>query len=211
MKFFSTLLLGLVAAVIGASIQQRTWRHRALVELREKEHAEARKAVEELSQALDLRLEAQRKYTNLAMLGKLTDNEVDAFKKATTIWMGGFSTNKSKIYHSFGKPVVIEFERAVQEPLQYASAIISLGRRLGIKNLCSRDRDLFLNSDHKLSIIQYDIYRFLNELNDRISNGEIGRTKAINNLNEDDISMISRSYLVRRLLGIEGNIVRTYW
>jgi|GEM_PF-3558724 len=210
MKFFSTLLLGLVAAVIGASIQQRTWRHRALVELKEKEHSEARKAVEELSQALDLRLEAQRTYTSLAMNDKLTDDDIGSFKKATTAWMGGFSTNKSKIYHSFGRSAVLDFERYIQEPLQYASAIVSLGLRHGVDNLCTRDRLLFQSSEYKLNIIQYEIYKFLNELNDRIANGEIGRTRAINNLSENDYSMVSRIYLVRRLLGIEGNISRTY-
>jgi len=210
-NFLSTLLLGLIAAVIGATIQQRTWRHRSLVELKEKEHGEARQAVEHLSQALDQRLDAQRTYTNLVMNGNITSADVDAYRKATTVWMASFSSNKSKIYHSFGKMVVEDFERNVQNPLQYASAIVSLGRRLGAERLCTRDRKLFLASDQKLGFVQYGIYKFLNELNDRISNGEIGRTKAINNLNENDASMISRIYLIRRLLGIEGNIRRTYW
>lgn len=209
--FFSTLFLGLVAAVIGATIQQRTWRHRALVDLREKERSEARQAVVELSQALDQRLEAQRAYTNQVMNGEISSDELVAYKKATTAWMGSFSSNKSKIYHSFGRETVEDFERDVQNQLQYASAIVSLGRILGVNKLGTRDRNRFLNSEQKLSVIQYEIYRFLNQLNDRISSGQIGRTKAINNIDGQDASMISRLYLVRRLLGIEGNIRRTYW
>ncbi len=211
LKFLSTLFLGLIAAVIGASIQQRTWRHRALVELREKEYSEARQAVEDLSASLDKRLEAQRTFTNLALSGSLTDDAKEEYKKATATWMGSFSTNKSKIYHSFGKSSVETFETQIQHSLQYASAIVSLGAKLGTENLCTRDRNEYLSSEQKLSVIQYDVYRFLNELNDRIASGDIGRTKAINNLDENDLSMVSRVYLARRLLGIEGNISRTYW
>lgn len=209
--FFSTLFLGLIAAVIGATIQQRTWQHRSLMELKEKEYTEARKTVEDFSVALELRLSAQQTYTRLVLRDEVTQTDVDAYKKATAVWMGSFSGIKSRIYHSFGRTSVIDFEESIQRSMQYASAVLSLARHPGLDKLCTRDKTLFLGSERKLSIIQHDVYKFLNELNDRISLGDIGRTKAINNLNENDASMISRVYLVRRLLGIEGNIRRTYW
>lgn len=210
-KFISTLLLGLLAAVIGAMIQGRTWRHRSLVELKEKEYNEARKIIEEISSALDRRLSAQRSYTNSVLSGSASNEVVTEYKKATTDWMGNFSSNKSKLHHLFGRDTVLEFEDGIQNKLQYASAIVSLGRREGVDRLCSRDKKLFNQSENKLNFIQHEIYRFLNELNQRVSNGEIGRTRAINNLNENDPTMISRVYLVRRIFGLEGNIRRTYW
>lgn len=209
--FFSTLFLGLIAALIGATIQQRTWRHRSLMELKEKEYIEARKTVEDLSVALELRLSAQHTYTRLVLKGQITPTDIDAYKNATAVWMGSFSGIKSRLYHSFGRTSVIDFEETIQRSMQYASAVVSLGLHPGIDKLCTRDKKLFRGSEIKLSIIQHDVYKFLNELNDRISLGDIGRTKAINNLSENDASMISRVYLVRRLLGIEGNISRTYW
>jgi hypothetical protein len=209
-SFFSTLLLGLVAALITAVLQQRTWRHRSLVELAEKERAEARNAIEGLSEALDRRLEAQRTYTYAVLEGSITQEGVDGFRAATAQWMGGYSTNKSKLYHSFGLDAVIRFEEEVQRPVQRASAIVSLGRRLSPANLSSRDRELFFSSEHRLNIVQYEVYKFLRDLNDCVQNGEIGRTKAFNNLNENDPSMISHLYLIRRLLGIEGNIRQQY-
>lgn len=210
-SFFSTLILGLIAAVIGAAIQQRTWRHRSLEELREKERAEARQAVEVISEALDLRLEAQRTYTERVLTGSVSDDDIKTFKEATTVWMGGYSTNLSRIYHSFGKDTVREFEFRIQDNLQYASAVVRLGRVHGPNNLGTRDRRQFLGSGKKLSLIQHDVHRFLNELNDRISMGQIGRTQEINNLAASNPHMISRLYLIRRLLGMEGNISSTYW
>jgi hypothetical protein len=124
--------------------------------------------------------------------------------------MGGFSSHKSRIYHSFGKSCVYDFEDTVQVALQNASAVVGLGRRYGVDGLCTRDKKLFLGSEIKLNVIQYDIYRFLNRLNEHISKFEIGRSHAINNLNKYDVSMVSRLYLVRKLLGIEGDIRRTY-
>lgn len=210
-SFFSTLFLGLIAAVIGATIQQRTWRHRSLVELKEKEYGEARSAVEALSMALDKRLAAQRTFTHVVVDGEFSCSQVDTYKAATAEWMGEYSTNKSKIYHSFGQSYVYEFEDRVQNALQLTSAIVSLGVRHGVENLSTKDKKLFRSSVRRLNFVQYDIYRFLNELNDRIKNGEIGRSKAINKLAENDLTMISRLYLVRRLFGIEGNIRRAYW
>ncbi|MGJ8623641.1 MAG: hypothetical protein ACSHW1_12780 [Yoonia sp.] len=209
--FFSTLLLGLIAAVIGALIQQRTWRHRSLVELKEKEYSEARKTVEEISRALDNRLTAQRSFTYRALEGKIDDKSREEYRKALSSWMGDFSSNKSKLYHSFGKRTVNEFEDTIQLSLQKASAIVSLGLEHGPNGLCTRDRNSYLKSEDRLNFIQHIIYKFLNELNDRIKNGEVGRTKAINNLSENDLSMLSRLYLIRRLLGMEGNIRSAYW
>ena len=80
----------------------------------------------------------------------------------------------------------------------------------GIDSLCSRDKKLFLGSEFRLSLIQHDIHKFLNELDDRVSNGQIGRTQSINNLSGNDLSMVSRLYLVRRLFGVEGRISRAY-
>lgn len=209
-SFFSTLVLGLIAALIGAAIQQRTWRYRALEELREKERAEARKTVELISEALDQRLHAQRTYTSVVLQGQASMNDVDAFKEATSRWMGGYSSNLSRLYHSFGRSTVIDFENKIQNNLQRASAIISLGRVNGIENLNERDRINFIGSEYRLSLIQREIYLFLNDLNGRISSGKIGRTEAINNLSAGNPSMISNVYLVRRLFGMEGNISQAY-
>jgi len=210
-SFLSTLILGLIAALIGAMIQQRTWRHRSMVELAENDREEARQAIEALSSALDKRLEAQRAFTNRVMNGSAAPEDVSAYKSATTAWMGEYSTNKSRLYHSFGMDIAVQFEREIQKPIQSASAVVGLGWRLGVNRLCSRDRDLFLKSEVRLSVIQYDVFKFLNELNDRVSHGQIGRSKAINNLDENNPEMISHLYLIRRLLGIEGNIRRAYW
>jgi len=210
-SFFSTLLLGLIAAVIGATIQQRTWRHRSLVELSEKEYTEAKKTVEDISRALDQRLGAQREFTIKALEGAIDDDDRNKYKQALSAWMGEFSSNKSKLYHSFGRNTVYDFEEELQHSLQYASSIVSLGLKYGPERLSTRHRMLYLGSELKLNVIQHQVYKFLNELNDRIKNGEIGRTRAINNLSENDLSMISKLYLIRRLLGMEGNIRKAYW
>ncbi|SLN31431.1 hypothetical protein [Pseudooctadecabacter jejudonensis] len=209
-SFFSTLFLGLIAAVIGATIQQRTWRHRSLEDLEEKERAEAKETIKIVSEALDRRLEAQRKFTHKVLSGSAVDLDRDEFRQATTAWMGGYSSNLSRIYHSFGRSTVLNFEHRIQSGLQYASAVLSLSKKPGLEHLCTRDRELFYNSEKRLSLIQHDIHKFLNELDDRVSNGEIGRTQSINNLSGDDLEMVSRLYLVRRLLGVEGRISRAY-
>ena len=121
----------------------------------------------------------------------------------------GYSTTPS-IYHSFGRSTVIDFEKTIQDNLQNASAVLRFAITPGIDSLCSRDKKLFLGSEFRLSLIQHDIHKFLNELDDRVSNGQIGRTQSINNLSGNDLSMVSRLYLVRRLFGVEGRISRAY-
>lgn len=209
-SFFSTLFLGLIAAVIGATIQQRTWRHRSLEELKEKERSEAKDTIKQLSEALDSRLEAQRSFTYKVLSGIASEDDRIEFRKATTAWMGGYSSNLSRLYHSFGRATVIDFERGIQDSLQNASAVLGLAKHPGLDKLCTRDRRLFLNSEGRLSLIQHDIHRFLNELDDRVSNGQIGRTQAINDLSGNDLNMVSRLYLVRRLIGAEERISRAY-
>lgn len=209
--FFSTLFLGLIAALIGAIIQQRTWRHRSLEELKETERKEAKDTIKILSDALDQRLQAQRHYTQLVLSGEASEDDRKEFRDATTKWMGGYSSNLSRIYHSFGRSTVRDFESSIQESLQYSSAVLSFTRSPGIENLCTRDRVLFFGSEYRLSLIQHDIHKFLNRLDDRVSSGEIGRTESINNLSSNDLSMVSRLYLIRRLLGVEGRISRAYW
>lgn len=210
LSFFSTLFLGLIAAVIGATIQERTWRNRALVELKEKEYLEARRAIEELSKAIDKRLTAQRSYTVLVLRRQITEDDIKVYKTATTEWMGEFSSNKSRLHHSFGGEAAHYFEDDVQRSLQFASAVVSLDIRYGRDNLSPDHRILFEDSELQLNFINSKIYKFLNNLNDKIANGEIGRTQAINNIEKNDPAMISRLYLIRRLLGMEGNIRRAY-
>jgi hypothetical protein len=207
-SFFSTLFLGLIAAIIGATIQQRTWRHRSLEELREKERKEARDTVETISDCLDKRLQAQRTYMYKILSDELSEEDILEFKIATSSWMGTYSSNISKLYHSFERQTVIDFETIIQKPLQYSSAILARGYKLKPENLCTRDKNLFINSEGRMNLIQHDIYMFLNNLNRRIENGQIGRTQHINNIFISDHKLISRLYLIRRLLGMEGNISR---
>ena len=123
-SFFSTLFLGLLAAIIGATIQQRTWRHRSLEGLKENERSEAKEAIKAISVALDRRLEAQRRFTYQVLSGTASEDDRKAFREATTSWMGGYSSNLSRLYHSFGRSTVIDFEKTIQDNLQNASAVL---------------------------------------------------------------------------------------
>ncbi len=209
--FFSTFSLALIAALIGTTLQQRTWQHRSQADLREKEYREARENIQSISSAIDKRVAAQRTYTELVLSGEISTSQVESYKNATAEWMGEFSSNKSKLYHSFGHKVALDFEINIQKELQKASAIVALGRRHSPNSLSTKHRKLFFRSSMKLNVIQHEIFQFLNELNAKVTNGEFGRSKAINNLNHQDYKFVSKSYLVRRLLGIERNEPRTYW
>jgi hypothetical protein len=210
-SFFSTLFLGLIAALIGATLQQRTWRHRSQADFKEREYREARENIQSISSALDKRLAAQRTYTELVLAGEISDTQVASYKNATAEWMGEFSSNKSKLFHSFGGAATKKFETNIQIELQRASAIVGRGRKLSPSKLSTKDRNLYDNSEYRLSVIQHHVYEFMNELNIQVTNCEYGRTKAINNLNHQDYSFVSKTYLIRRLLGIERNEPRTYW
>lgn len=209
-SFISTLTLGLIATIIGASIQQRTWRHRSLEELKENERTEAKETIKNISEALDKRLEAQRYFTHQVLSGNATEKDRENFRHEKMAWMGGYSSNMSRIYHSFGRSTVIDFENQIQNRLQQASAVLNFEQNPGVEYLCTRDKVMFVRSDHELNLIQHDIHKFLNELDDRVANGLIGRTQSINDLSSKDLAMVSRVYLVRRLLGVEGRISRAY-
>ncbi|RYH04047.1 hypothetical protein EU805_01355 [Salipiger sp. IMCC34102] len=209
-SFFSTVFLGLIAAAIGALFQDRSWRYRNLAEMKERERSEARQTVERLSDALDRRITAQRAYTEKVIRDEISEAEVAIYRLATSEWMGGYSSNLSRIHHSFGYRAVLNFEKNIQDRLQRLSAVAALGRRYGKRNLSSEDREDFENLEANLSLAQHAVTGFLRSLNDRIEGADIGRTRNINNLNSDDLSLISRSYLIRRLFAVDGKLFKPY-
>lgn len=92
-----SLFTGLVAAMVGAYLQHRSWAHKNRTELFETERNEALSFVADLSRDLDERLMAQRAFIGRVASRNVKTVDEDLHKAALSRWMGKFSSNKSKI------------------------------------------------------------------------------------------------------------------
>lgn len=100
---------------------------------------------------------------------------------------------------------MIDFEHQVHKRLRDISFVAARGNQLGQQNLLEEDRLLFSNLEAGLNIAQHHAYQYLKDLNDLISENQIGRLANHNKLEARDLSLIDMGYLIRRLFGSEAN------
>ncbi|WP_300533362.1 hypothetical protein [uncultured Mameliella sp.] len=203
-SFFSTLSLGLIAALVGSYLQYRNWRYRALDELRRREYEEAVSVIREVSEAIDGRLYAQRRYTAGVDRKNLDKEDADEYKKAVAKWMSQFSSLKSRLRTNFGRSAASKFEHDVHGSLQDAGAVADRTRNLGYENLSLRDKAEHDSLFSMLNFARLVSYDFLNELSERAAAYDIGTIQYVDNIRKGDVDAISRTYLLLRLLGLKA-------
>ena len=202
MAFLSTLILGIVAAIVGSYLQYRSWRHRYFTELRDRERADAMKLLDDLSQAIDRRLTVQRSYVSKAIRSDVQDADSQRHREALDNWMGSFSSFKARIGDLFGYDTVLIFENSVHKSMRDVSALTALKVRDGLENLSAEHRYRFHRIEEEMSLAHHTAYRFLRELNGLLANGSYGRSQYINDIKSNDLSLLTKSYLLRRLLAL---------
>lgn len=196
--------IGLVVALVGYFLQQRSWRHQHFEDTKQREFKECIEVVESLSRAIDTRLVAT---TNFAAAVKEGSDQDEAYRQYLDVvfdWMRNFSTFKSKIFIYFGKGEMIRFELTVHRNLKEVGDIISRSYKYEQSNkiLSTAHKEEFMSIHTRINNARYDAFMQLRELNDRIANDEFGTTQNWNNLQVMDMEKISKIYILKRLLGI---------
>jgi hypothetical protein len=136
--------------------------------------------------------------------GSAKKGELASYRDSIREWMHEFSSFKSKIYHYFGRSSMLVFEDEVHAHLREASDIILRTYKFGKNALSTKDRDEYDKVRALMDVSRHTAFTFLRELNERISNGEVGRTAMYNNIEVGQLDLISRTYLVQRLFGLKS-------
>lgn len=95
------------------------------------------------------------------------------------------------------------FEDQVHAQLRGASDIILRTHKYGKNLLSTKDRKEYAGVRARMDVARHTAFTFLRELNERLSNGEVGRTAMYNNIEVGQLDLISRTYLIQRLLGLK--------
>lgn len=199
-----TILIGLVVAIVGYFLQQRSWRHSKREEIRQQEFDACMAINDALARAFDKRITATSEFISLVQRGDVTVDDRQAFQLAIKDWMHDFSSFKSKIYHYFGKGRMLEFEESVHASLRDVSDIILRTDRLGEANLSADHLQESKSCFLKLDFARYNAYRFLAELNEMTASEQTGRIALYDNIRIGNLDMMSRMYLIQRLLGMRS-------
>jgi len=199
-----SVLIGLVVAVVAYFLQQRSWRHNKKEEVRQREFEACMNIIENLARAFDKRISATSEFIGCVDRGEVTLDELQDYRSSVREWMHDFSSFKTKIYHYFGKDKMLEFENSVHASLREVSDITLRTYRLGKENLSSKHLVEHNSCSARLYGARYKAYRFLAVLNEMTANEETGRISLYDNVHVGNLDLISRTYLVQRLLGMRS-------
>lgn len=202
--FPQSVLIGLVVALVGYFLQQRSWRHNKREEVRQREFEACTKIIEDLARALDKRILATSEFVSHVNRGKVTEDELQYYRNSVRDWMHEFSNFKSKIFHFFGKEKMLEFEESVHAKIRGVSDIALRTNRLGMKNLSPAHLVEQEAAQRRLDAARYVSYKFLADLNEMTANEETSRISLYDNIHVGHLDLISRTYLVQRLLNLKS-------
>ncbi|WP_282061668.1 hypothetical protein [Roseobacter litoralis] len=199
-----TVMIGLIVAMVGYLLQQRAWRHNLQEEIRQREFEECLKLVDALGRAIDKRLMAISVFQSSVRQGRATGKDKEEYKASVKDWMHNFSSFKSKIHHYFGRGQMLTFENHVHCQLRTVSDIVLRTEKYGFSGLSEKHQKEFEHVISDLALARHKGFTFLLELNERIANEEVGRTALYNNIDVGSLDLISRVYLIQRLLGLKS-------
>lgn len=202
--FAKTLVLGLIAALVGSFLQHRSWKQRNIEEILQRERSESTEVVKHLSHAIDKRLDAQSRFLTSVNSQNATSEDFAKFNEALREWMHEFSSFKSQIFLFFGSDEVREFEYKVHQLLYETASVIGRTYKLGYVNLSRPHQEEHKRVSKKMNFTRVVAYKFLNRLNERISHDEIGRSQYVNDIHQQNLKYVSTFYLLQRLFAINS-------
>lgn len=205
-----TVLIGLVVALVGYALQQRAWRHKLIEEIRQREFDECLKLIDELAAQIDSRLYHLDWYIRVLKSDPTNEEHRKEYRESVKSWMSKFSSNKAKLYHYFGRLVMLDFENEVHSSMREVSDILVRTQRYGMDGLSRAHLAEFHSIDARLSLARYVAFKYIRELNERLANGDVGRTRMFNNIEVGHLELISATYLLQRLFGVKSRFSKAY-
>lgn len=202
--FPQSVLIGLIVALVGYALQQRSWKHNKREEVRQREFEACTKIIEDLARAFDKRILATSEFVSHVNRGDVTEDELQHYRNSVREWMHEFSNFKSRIFHFFGREKMLDFENSVHDKIREVSDIALRTNLLGKSNLSPAHLHEQETAQKKLDAARYVAYRFLAELNEMTANEETSRISLYDNIRVGHLDMISRTYLLQRLLNLKS-------
>ncbi|MBN8632569.1 MAG: hypothetical protein J0L76_17160 [Rhodobacterales bacterium] len=199
-----SVIIGIIVAIVGYVLQQRAWKHKLYEDTRQREFEECLKLIDLLSRAIDKRLMAISVFHGEVEKGIANKEDLSTYRDSIKEWMHEFSSFKSKIYHYFGRDHMLVFENEVHAQLREVSDIVLRTHKFGKGRLSTKDRKEYESARQLMDFARHTAFRFLRELNEKLSDGEVGRTALYNNIAVGHLDLISRTYLIQRLLGLKS-------
>lgn len=201
MTVVQTILVGLTAAFVGFYFQFRSWRHQNFEKIRSSERSAAISLIADLSNAIDNRITLQRRFV-ASIFSERNEEDDLAYRRMLDTWNAEHSSRFAKTQHLFDRSFAEGFQRSVHSPLQQNNAIAERAMRLGVERLSKAHRKETATVSARLSVVQHGVKGWLMEANTRVANGELSQTRNINNIYCNDPDMLTRTYLIRRLLNL---------
>ena len=98
---------------------------------------------------------------------------------------------------------MLYFENSVHSSIRQVSDVALRTYRLGKESLSLAHLKEQEAAQRNLDAARYIAYRFLAELNEMTANEETSRIPLYDNINVGHLDMISRTYLIQRLLNLK--------
>ena len=200
--FFSTIVIGLIAAITTFVFQSRSWRKKNREEIRRVERQAAIQTVELIGDAFDRRYHAHRK-----LLGALNTNNPDLetiyaeYNNEIDTWMVALSKNSAKLTVYFDQETADSFFYECHVPLAKSGDGLQLRYRHGW-DLSRKDIVIASHILNNLQVARKNFQRLQSDLLGRVKDNEFGSVQYWNNMRYGKLSDFSMLFLVSRLFGV---------
>lgn len=199
---FQSIFIAILGSSVAYFFQQRAWQHRRREEIRQLETSECLALIDELARAIGRRNMAIRQFMTAIDSNSVSSEADSSYRNSVVSWMSDFVSFKYRIQNYFGDDAAREFEEEIHGSLRNVSDVVLRTYKYGINNLSREHAREHKNARSSLFVANYAANRFIKELIERVSNGEMGITELYDNVEVGKLEWISSTYLVYRLFGL---------
>lgn len=183
--------------MIGAWLQQRSWKQQNWECVRERKIKSALSTVEDAARLFDRRLYRERRLLWAARKGN--SNEIEAARSEYQIalfeWMDNLGRIKAELWVSFDQWTATRFEDELHDRLR------KVGSRIEAK-LQGKLRSALIEEERALNELGRSGYTFIHELLKRIEIENLNGLAGHDDISYENWNNLTSGYLIRRLLGL---------
>lgn len=188
------IFLGLITVFIGAYFQRKQWLNNLREEIRVRETKGATEVLKFISEVIDRRISAQRRFLWRASR-KIEKDELLRYRDAVEQYSSSINQARAKLFFYFEFSIVRELEEGILNPIVFNGARIE-------KLLSTRATDNKTEIESELSLLSAQSFGFITKLYVMISQEEIGQLKLINDWREPGNQFTSTGWLLKRLFDV---------
>lgn len=199
MTFWSSLTLGVIAALVGTYFQHSLWKQRRREEIREYELREVIEIVKMISELFGKRIYAQREFFEKVDTGSASPNDYEKVSSAVGEWISNFYFIRAQLNRYFGHEISYQFEYQLHKTLHDSFAFSKRTYRYGFENLSTKDKQEHQEIRSLHLVAAREISNLLNEINLRIDISDFGTEQQTNNIEIGHLPRLENIFLIQRL------------